>query len=529
MKKIFTKINVAKYAMAGLLLVGGNLTAQASELGVSAAAAAEDVEVTAVTPDPSASVETPLDNLKEITITFNSDISIVSSNKVAVTKDGDKVADGSLYFQGKELNIVFNAALSEYGLYQVVIPAGYVITAAGKNAEITLDYHVGAFEVATVAPSTEEVVEKLNEVTVFMSAPVGGIQTGAKAKVLKDGDEVATATIDWATEPGGNDIRLAFDTTLEEYGKYTVVIPQGVLFDRYYTEIDPIMSGSKANSTIELTYNVGLFEVATVAPSIEEVAKSLNEVTVFMTAPVGGFLDGAKLNVKKDGDVVATATLDWATEPYGNDVLVSFDTTLEEYGKYTIEVPEGVIFDRYYDEVDPFFSGARSNTAFELTYNVGLFELAAVTPENGSTVNKLDEVTVFMTAPVGGFLDGAKLSVKKDDVEVATATLDWATEPYGNDVVVLLSEAITESGVYTIEIPAGVIFDRYFDEVDPFFTGARANETIVLTFTVDTTTGISNVTVNGKNTEAIYTLGGMKVNRLVKGINIINGKKVLVK
>ena len=134
-----------------------------------------------------------------------------------------------------------------------------------------------------------------------------------------------------------------------------------------------------------------------------------------------------------------------------------------------------------------------------------------------------------MTAPVGGFLDGAKLSVKKDDVEVATATLDWATEPYGNDVVVLLSEAITESGVYTIEIPAGVIFDRYFDEVDPFFTGARSNETIVLTFTVDTTTGISNVTVNGKNTEAIYTLGGMKVNRLVKGINIINGKKVLVK
>ena len=304
MRKVFTKINVAKFAMVALLLAGGNCAINASGFSANAApAAAEEVlEVTSVTPDPSLSMETPLESLKEITVTFNSDIISISSDaQVVVTRDGDKVADASLRSNGKNLTIVLNAGLNEYGHYKVVIPENCVTTALGNNAEL------------------------------------------------------------------------------------------------------PLM------------FNVGEFAVAQITPSVEEVSKSLSEVTVFMTAPVGGFLDGAKLNVKRDGDVVATATL------------------------------------------------------------------------------------------------------------------DWATEPYGNDVVVLLSETLTESGVYTIEIPAGVIFDKYYTDVDPLFSGARTNDTIVLTFTVNTSTGISNVTVKAKNSEAVYTLGGMKVGRLVKGINIVNGKKVLVK
>ena len=766
MRKVFTKINVAKFAMVALLLAGGSYAINASGFSANAApaAAAEEVlEVTSVTPDPSLSMGTPLEMLKEITVTFNSDITSISSDaQVVVTKDGDKVADASLRSYGKSLTIVFNAGLTEYGQYKVVIPENCVTTALGNNAELPLMFNVGEFAVAQITPSVEEVAKSLSEVTVFMTAPVGGFLDGAKLNVKRDGDVVATATLDWATEPYGNDVRVTFDTTLEEYGKYTIEFPAGVIFDKYYNDVDPIMSGARGNEAFELTYKVGLFEVATIAPSVDETAESLSEVTVFMTAPVGGFLDGAKLNVykdgdteeayttatldwatepygndvrvtfdttleeygkytiefpagvifdkyytdvdpifsgargneafeltykvgtfapvsvlpatdealeslkevtvfmsdrvggvldgaklnvykdgdteeayttatidilntnaneatitladeiteygkytivipegiifdkyyngedaamtgatgneafeltynvgsfevttvspsieevatslkevtvfmsdrvggfldgaklnvKRDGDVVATATLDWATEPYGNDVRITFDTTLEEYGKYTIEFPAGVIFDKYYNDVDPIMSGARSNDAFELTYKVGLFEVAAVTPENGSSVNSLKDVTVFMTAPVGGFLDGAELSVTKDGAEVATATLDWATEPYGNDVVVLLSETLTESGVYTIEIPAGVIFDKYYTDVDPLFSGARTNDTIVLTFTVDTSTGISNVTVKAKNSEAVYTLGGMKVGRLVKGINIVNGKKVLVK
>ena len=488
-----------------------------------------------------------LESLKEVTVFMSDRVGgVLDGAKLNVYKDGDTeeayttATIDILNTNANEATITLADEITEYGKYTIVIPEGIIfdkyyngedaaMTGATGNEAFELTYNVGSFEVTTVSPSIEEVATSLKEVTVFMSDRVGGFLDGAKLNVKRDGDVVATATLDWATEPYGNDVRVTFDTTLEEYGKYTIEFPAGVIFDKYYNDVDPIMSGARSNDAFELTYNVGLFEVAAITPSIEEVSKTLNEVTVFMTAPVGGFLDGAKLNVKRDGDVVATATLDWATEPYGNDVRVTFDTTLEEYGKYTIEFPAGVIFDKYYNDVDPIMSGARSNDAFELTYKVGLFEVAAVTPENGSSVNSLKDVTVFMTAPVGGFLDGAELSVTKDGAEVATATLDWATEPYGNDVVVLLSETLTESGVYTIEIPAGVIFDKYYTDVDPLFSGARTNDTIVLTFTVDTSTGISNVTVKAKNSEAVYTLGGMKVGRLVKGINIVNGKKVLVK
>ena len=91
-----------------------------------------------------------------------------------------------------------------------------------------------------------------------------------------------------------------------------------------------------------------------------------------------------------------------------------------------------------------------------------------------------------------------------------------------------LDQTITEAGVYTLEIPAGVIFDIKYDEFDPIMTGAKSNEAITLTFTVDTATGINGVQMNGAD-QKIFNLNGVRMNRVMKGINIINGKKVLVK
>lgn len=62
MRKVFTKINVAKFAMVALLLAGGSYAINASGFSANAApaAAAEEVlEVTSVTPDPSLSMGDP--------------------------------------------------------------------------------------------------------------------------------------------------------------------------------------------------------------------------------------------------------------------------------------------------------------------------------------------------------------------------------------------------------------------------------------------------------------------------------------
>ena len=487
-KGFFTKLNVAKFALAGMLLFGGNVTVQTAMANVNAVAES-GVEITAVTPDPSVSMETPLQSLKQITLTVDAPVTKISSTGIAAYRDNDQVATGVLYQSANndnELYIVLNDALNEYGKYHVVLPAGAITTANGTNDKMDFEYRVGNFELAAISPESDMPVKSLSEVTVFMSAPVGGFLGGAK--VLKDGEEFCNASLDWATSPLSNDVRISFETELVEYGKYTIVVPQGVIYDKYFDEVDPVMSGARSNEAFELTYNVGLFDVATVAPAIDEPVKSLSEVTVFMTAPVGGFLDGATLKVYKDGDdePYCNATLDWATEPYGNDVLVKFETELVEYGKYTVQIPEGVIFDKYYTEVDPTFSGARSNTAFDLTYNVGLFEVATVAPSMDEAVESLSEVTVFMTAPVGGFLDGATLKVYKDgdDEPYCNATLDWATEPYGNDVLVKFETELVEYGKYNVVVPEGVIFDKFYTDVDPAFSGARSNSAIELTYNV---------------------------------------------
>ena len=82
-----------------------------------------------------------------------------------------------------------------------------------------------------------------------------------------------------------------------------------------------------------------------------------------MNDRVGGVLDGAKLNVYKDGDtevVYTTATIDFLNSN-ANEATITLADELTEYGKYTIVVPAGVIFDKYYNGEDAAMTGAASN------------------------------------------------------------------------------------------------------------------------------------------------------------------------
>ncbi|MDE5959825.1 MAG: hypothetical protein K2G59_06670, partial [Muribaculaceae bacterium] len=74
----------------------------------------------------------------------------------------------------------------------------------------------------------------------------------------------------------------------------------------------------------------------------------------------------------------------------------------------------------------------------------------------------------------------------------------------------------TEAGTYTLTVP------------ENFFRGntGRCERTIV-TWTI-TDTGISDVTVNGRPS-VIHDLHGRKLNRTVRGVNIVDGVKTLAR
>ena len=140
-KGFFTKLNVAKFALAGMLLFGGNVTVQTAMANVNAVAES-GVEITAVTPDPSVSMETPLQSLKQITLTVDAPVTKISSTGIAAYRDHDQVATGVLYQSANndtELYIVLNDALNEYGKYHVVLPAGAITTANGTNDKMDFE------------------------------------------------------------------------------------------------------------------------------------------------------------------------------------------------------------------------------------------------------------------------------------------------------------------------------------------------------------------------------------------------------
>ena len=192
-------------------------------------------------------------------------------------------------------------------------------------------------------------------------------------------------------------------------------------------------------------------------------------------------------------------------------------------------VPAGVIFDKYYNGEDAIMSGAAGNEEFELTYQVGTFEFVSALPSTEEAVASLKEVTVFMSDRVGGVLDGAKLNVYKDNETEAytTATIDFLNSN-ANEVTITLAEEIKENGTYTIEVPAAVIFDKYYNGEDAVMSGATGNEAFTLTYKVDTATAISSVAANGAD-KVVFNLNGARLEKAVKGINIINGKKVVIR
>ena len=279
--------------------------------------------------------------------------------------------------------------------------------------------------------------------------------------------------------------------------------------------------------TGNVTRTMGHFDMTGVTPDTAEVQNSLSEVVITMGAPVGGVAEGAKAVLTKDGAVVDEAPL--AFEAGSADVKVVLSNEITESGVYTLTIAEGVIFDEKYDAADPIMSGAKSNNAIALDFKVmGHFDMTGVTPDTAEVQNSLSEVVITMGAPVGGVAEGAKAVLTKDGAVVDEAPL--AFEAGSADVKVVLSNEITESGVYTLTIAEGVIFDEKYDAADPIMSGAKCNNEIVLEFEVYIYNGINGINVNASGKDEVYTLGGVRVNgKLSEGIYIINGKKVVIK
>lgn len=217
-------------------------------------------------------------------------------------------------------------------------------------------------------------------------------------------------------------------------------------------------------------------------------------------------------------------------EKFGNDrYLEAMDTpatqmkltlkeTITEPGEYTLHIPAD-----YFCAGEQFDSENTKefNASFTIEEAVAPIECELVTdPKNGSTVASLQHIVLTFKGVNEVGNGNGMISVKKDGEEIDRIDAEIDFDLGMNQMVINLANALTEQGIYTFDIPAGYFLNENGDEL-PAFT---------LTYGIGVETGINHVTTLNAAANKIYTLSGLRVNgKLVPGVYIINGKKVIVK
>ena len=163
---------------------------------------------------------------------------------------------------------------------------------------------------------------------------------------------------------------------------------------------------------------------------------------------------------------------------------------------------------------------------------------ATFDPASGSTVASLRDILMTVDETLGLALNGGTVSVKDaTGAEVATGYIDYFSSEgveipmeILNQAYIVLNNAVTEAGTYTVEIPAGAVT-----------SGDQSVELMpyTLTYTVDPTVGVENVAAEAvESIVNVYNLDGAlvatgKVNEvkknLAKGVYVVNDRKFVVR
>ncbi len=228
-------------------------------------------------------------------------------------------------------------------------------------------------------------------------------------------------------------------------------------------------------------------------------------------------------------DLIDAGEYDAAVQQYGQSAVdaayfattktirLTLEQPITEAGGYTLVIPAEYfnVGEQFMGQVsrayEGFFIVKGSDEPIEANFTTS--------PKNGSTVQSLQDIVITFTDYDEVAMGNGIISLKKNGEVIETVDAFGFDDDWSKFSISFTNEQTAE-GTYTIEIPEG-----YF--VNPDGDNLPA---ITLTYYIGTDTGINNVTVNTKQTDVIYTLGGVRVSgKLPAGVYIKNGKKVIVK
>ena len=278
-------------------------------------------------------------------------------------------------------------------------------------------------------------------------------------------------------------------------------------------------------------------------PADSSTVEKLDSIIVSFEHPAGGNTGGFRKNVvldvlDADSTVVTTAKIDFdmvTNDGWNNNALITLAEPVTANGTYTITIPEGTVFDENYNEMFEDYGvadwGAIYNPEFTLTYTVeaeevdtvATFMYETVSPENGSTVNRLDVITLHFPDNIPAMDYEYPVTVYNEAGDsITSGKLNWAFYP-GADATFTLTNPITTAGTYTITVDEGMIWNSKVDlEADDYgkSKGAKYNPEFTLTYTVEEAP-FEEYPVNFD--KDAYQTGGQDGKRILNSITLTAG------
>lgn len=352
-------------------------------------------------------------------------------------------------------------------------------------------------------------------------------------------------------------LTLTLDTPVTEPGRYNIVIPKGTFhyldsYDDYKkldneefsywvtvtdetvdpdpgTEPDPDDPDPDDPDTDNAIIPTGF----SVEPAPGSEVDALDSFQITGANLYDGFEADANIDILINGIKSSCSTSVWGAGGKNNVLIFTLATPIIKDGSYIIEIPEGT-----FTHNRP-TNGNTGNDKFLFTIKVVgegenpdgsvIPDGFTVNPSPGSKVKSLSAITISSTKGYEALelYDEYETYILINGEEVYVEGED--PDGDGKTLVLKLDEPITESGTYTIVIPAETF--TYEDGESYYWVD---NTEFSFTLIVDATTGVNNILKTKNVTTEIYTIDGCRVKEMIPGkIYIIREgssvKKIFVK
>lgn len=418
----------------------------------------------------------------------------------------------------------------------VVFGSGYNFTFGvndGRFADASLNFK-------SVTPAENSYSTSLDKIEFTYGEKVYTTST-ATAAVYKGEEKVADAILTTNEDETGlglvvtaQFVEIGTQTPKEinEFGAYVLKVDSQSIANEFFNEETPWTDGWQGHGTCNPDFTVA-FNIDPVIITVESVDP----------AP---YVEGGEYSKEIPAEIKITlsgenAKVNSALVTYGMNTRVPAEAKVE--GKViTVTVPEaalaenniGVSVAAVNENGTPISYGTDGVILLAYQMPKNILVPTEVTPADGSTVKSIAtvELTVDSKYGVGELNTNNVITVKKDGVEASniSAAIDYATGDDMNKMMITFTPEITEDGTYTVVIPEETFYD---------LDGNLFNPELTYTFIVDNSTNIGGVEVEDANAVVeVYSVDGCLVSKgkkadvmkkLVKGIYIINGQKVVIR